>query len=87
MAKSTQHAPRAARSSKPAADVVDAPEGTVRVYPTHRRDAGPLVVAVPVDGSHTDELVIDDEGADVPTELADQLIAAREATTDAPDEE
>lgn len=64
-------------------------EGLTRIYPTHRRQSGDLVVALPSalndDGdSESAELVITDEGADVADELADQLIAAREATTDAP---
>lgn len=89
MAKST-HAPRGARSHKPAAglDAVEkpskAPKGTVRIFPTHRRQAGPLVVGLPSVDGNSDELVIDDAGADVNEALAEQLIAAREATTDAP---
>jgi hypothetical protein len=61
-------------------------KGLTRVYPTHRRQAGDLIVALPAvlddDGNvHSGELVITDKGADIEDELADQLIAAREVTT------
>ena len=64
--------------------VPDAGTGTVRIYPTHRRGDGPLVVALPSVEGDSAELVITDDGADVNPALGDQLIAAREATTDAP---
>jgi len=62
---------------------------TVRVYPTHLRQAGDLVVHLPAgidaDGnSHSPEVVISDAGADIDDALAEQLIRFRDATTDAP---
>jgi hypothetical protein len=75
---------------KPASDEAPAEakvaKGLTRIYPTHRRGPGPLVVAIPADPTHSEELTITDKGADVPDALAAQLIAAREATTDDPAE-
>lgn len=62
------------------------PKGHTRIYPTHRRDAGDLVVGLPSDGTNSEQLVIGDEGADVPDELAQHLIDSREATAEAPKE-
>lgn len=69
----------AAKDDKPA-------KGHTRIWPTHRRGPGPLVVAIPADPTHSEELTITDKGADVPDALAAQLVAAREATTDDPAE-
>jgi hypothetical protein len=75
----------AAEEAAPAAEAAHAAskakKGYTRVYPTHRRQAGDLLV------SHDDSgepLVVTDEGADLPDALAQQLIDFREVTTDAP---
>lgn len=73
--------------SKAAAAVADAPEvpeGHVFAYPTHKRQAGPLVVALPAIDGNSDELVIDDAGAVVPESIAKYLIAGGEITTEKP---
>lgn len=63
-----------------------APEGTIRIYPTHRLSTGPLVIHLPaVEGNSPDPLVIDDDGADVPEAIARHAIAFRDATTEAPE--
>jgi hypothetical protein len=69
------------------AEAADAPEGTTRLYPTHRLSTGPLRIALPAVEGHSDELVIDDDGADVPEAIAAYAIASRDATTDAPAED
>jgi hypothetical protein len=72
----------------PAAEVAAEPEAVatdlVTIYPTHRRQEGPLVVSLPSDGINSEELVVTDDGLAVDQATADHLIAAREATLEAP---
>lgn len=69
----------ASKPKAPAAPKAAAP-GEVRVYPTHRRSAGPLVVGLPAVDGNSPELVIDDDGVDVPKALAEHLIGIGEAS-------
>lgn len=72
------------KAAAAAKDAPEVPEGHVFVYPTYKRQSGPLVVGLPAIDGNSDELVIDESGAAVPKALADHLIAGGEATTKAP---
>jgi hypothetical protein len=68
-----------------AENAVAVPEGHVVVYPTHKRSAGPLVLALPAVDGESAEIVIGDDGAAVPQSTADFLVAAGEASLSAPE--
>lgn len=66
-------------------EAAEAVPEALHIFPSHRRGNETLVVAIGrSDQPDSDELVITDEGADVPTELAQHLIDTREATLEAP---
>ncbi len=71
-------------SKKAAAAALAVPEGQVLVYPTHKRQAGPLVVALPAVDGESAELLIDDDGLAIDQAVADPLIAGGEVVTEAP---
>lgn len=72
--------------SAKAADAEPVADGKVRIYPTHRLSAGPLRIALPSVDGHSDELVVDDDGADVDEAIAQHAVAFRDATTEKPEE-
>ncbi len=72
--------------ASPKAARKEAAKGFTRLYPTHRRSAGSLLVTLPSDGVNSpDPIEITDEGADVPDELAEHLINIGEATKKSPE--